>query len=154
MNLLARILSHGFALALVALIAVALMYRGELFPEWELPEFLVIDDKSGAGQAETPAEESHLQAEAVATSPGPAVEETLEQTPAIVVVPPAAYQDNSVASEPAADSPVTPATEQVVDDSAQEAAVVSDTEVDGPLDADQVTVTRLTRQTRLTSRPG
>jgi tetratricopeptide (TPR) repeat protein len=138
MNLLARILSHGFALALVALIAVALMYRGELFPEWELPEFLVIDDKSAAGQAETPAGESHLQAEAVVTSPAPAVQETLEETPAIVVVPPpAAYQDNSVASEPAAGSPVTPATEQVVDDSAQEAAVVSDTEVDEPLDADE-----------------
>jgi hypothetical protein len=133
MNLLARILSHGFALALVALIAVALMYRGDLFPEWELPDFLVIDDKSGAGQAETPADESHPQTEAVATSPEPVVEET----PAIVVVPPGAYQDDSVASEPAANSPVTPATEQVVDDSVQEAAVVSDAEVEEPLGADQ-----------------
>ena len=49
MNLLARILSHGFALALVALIAIALMYRGDLFPEWKLPDFLVIEDKSDTG---------------------------------------------------------------------------------------------------------
>jgi len=49
MNLLARILSHGFALVVVVLIAITLMYRGDLFPEWGLPDFLVIKDKSGAG---------------------------------------------------------------------------------------------------------
>ena len=76
MNLLARILSHGFALALVALIAISLMYRGVLFPEWGLPEFLVIDDKSGTGQAETLVDESPPQAEIVATIPEPVVPAT------------------------------------------------------------------------------
>ena len=37
MNLLARIVSHGFSMALVFMVAVVFMYRGELFPEW-LPE--------------------------------------------------------------------------------------------------------------------
>jgi len=55
MNLLARILSHGFALAVVVLIAIALMYRGDLFPEWDLPEFLVVEDKSSTGTEGTPA---------------------------------------------------------------------------------------------------
>ena len=35
MNLLARILSHGFAIAIVLLLAIGLIYRGELFPDWE-----------------------------------------------------------------------------------------------------------------------
>ena len=43
MNLLARILSHGFAITVVLLLAIGFMYRGELFPEWELPDFLVLD---------------------------------------------------------------------------------------------------------------
>ena len=44
MNLFARIMSHGFALAVVALIAVGLVYRGELFPDWDLPEFMQLED--------------------------------------------------------------------------------------------------------------
>ncbi|MDH3972088.1 MAG: hypothetical protein OEU63_07920 [Gammaproteobacteria bacterium] len=134
MNLLARILSHGFALALVALIAVALMYRGELFPEWDLPEFLVIDDKSDAGQADTAADESHPQTGTLATRTRPAVEETTEEMPETVVVPPAAYPDSRVASEPATVSPVTPSANEMLDEDVQEAAVVSDTGVEEPLD--------------------
>jgi len=42
MKLLARILSHGFAIAVVMLLAIGLIYRGELFPEYDLPEFLDI----------------------------------------------------------------------------------------------------------------
>ena len=45
MNLLARILSHGFAFAVVALIILVLIYRGDLFEEWDLPDFLAIKDK-------------------------------------------------------------------------------------------------------------
>ena len=51
MNLLARLMSHGFAISLVVLLAIGFIYRGELFPEWELPAFLVFDsdkDTSGA----------------------------------------------------------------------------------------------------------
>ena len=43
MNLLARLMSHGFAISLVVLLAIGFIYRGELFPEWELPAFLVFD---------------------------------------------------------------------------------------------------------------
>jgi Flp pilus assembly protein TadD len=49
MNLLARILSHGFAFAVVALIILVLMYRGE-FPVWELPESLAIKGLPGTAQ--------------------------------------------------------------------------------------------------------
>lgn len=40
MNILARILSHGFAIAVVLILAVGYIYRGELFPGMELPAFL------------------------------------------------------------------------------------------------------------------
>ena len=69
MNLLARILSHGFALAVVVLLAIALMYRGDLFPEWELPEFLVVEDKSSTGTDGMPAAVDTALPETVA--PGP-----------------------------------------------------------------------------------
>jgi hypothetical protein len=58
MKLLARILSHGFAIAVVLLLAVGLIYRGELFPEYNLPEKINLGklqdqkEKSTAGQAE------------------------------------------------------------------------------------------------------
>lgn len=39
-NILARILSHGFAIAVVVVLAVGYIYRGELFPGMELPAFL------------------------------------------------------------------------------------------------------------------
>jgi tetratricopeptide (TPR) repeat protein len=61
MNLFARILSHGFALVVVALLAIGLIYRGELFPEWNLPDTLSLGQEQGdagngrqtdAGQAE------------------------------------------------------------------------------------------------------
>ena len=42
MKLLARILSHGFAITVVLLLAIGLIYRGELFPEYDLPRFLDI----------------------------------------------------------------------------------------------------------------
>ena len=43
MSLFARIVSHGFALAIVALLAIGLIYRGELFPDMELPAFLQVE---------------------------------------------------------------------------------------------------------------
>ena len=45
MNLFARILSHGFALVVVALLAIGLIYRGELFPEYHLPDALSLGHK-------------------------------------------------------------------------------------------------------------
>jgi hypothetical protein len=51
MKLLARLLSHGFAVAVVVLLAIGFVYRGELFPEWELPEFLVFDSATSTVDA-------------------------------------------------------------------------------------------------------
>jgi len=53
MNLLARILSHGFAITVVLLLAIGFMYRGELFPEWELPGFLVLDSSQEPAGSDT-----------------------------------------------------------------------------------------------------
>ena len=64
MKLLARILSHGFAIALVLLLATGLIYRGELFPEYNLPGYLDIgklaETKEGttSGQSEQATAES------------------------------------------------------------------------------------------------
>ena len=51
MNLFARILSHGFALVVVALLAIGLIYRGELFSEYDLPDFLSLGHKPGESAA-------------------------------------------------------------------------------------------------------
>jgi hypothetical protein len=45
------------------------MYRGDLFPEWELPEFLVVEDKSSTGTDGMPATVDSTLPEAAATSP-------------------------------------------------------------------------------------
>ncbi len=49
MNFLARILSHGFAIAVVLLIAAGLINRGELFPDMPMPGFLGFEKHSAAG---------------------------------------------------------------------------------------------------------
>ncbi len=49
MKFIARLMSHGFAIALVLLLAIGFIYRGELFPDWELPEFLVFDSAKDTG---------------------------------------------------------------------------------------------------------
>jgi hypothetical protein len=41
MDNLARIISHGFAIVVVILLGIGFIYRGELFPDLELPDFLV-----------------------------------------------------------------------------------------------------------------
>ena len=43
MNILARLLSHGFAIAVVVLLAIGLIYRGELFPDLQWPAFMAPD---------------------------------------------------------------------------------------------------------------
>ncbi len=84
MNLLARILSHGFAFAVVALIVLVLMYRGE-FPLWDIPESLAIkgmpsaSQVGGSGNVERTAEDAKHPAEATAVVPL----ETPETPPAL-----------------------------------------------------------------------
>ena len=66
MNLFARILSHGFALVVVAFLAIGFIYLGDLFPGMELPDFLVFEK---------------TKQEAADTATGPAGEASPEQTP-------------------------------------------------------------------------
>jgi hypothetical protein len=77
MNLLARIFSHGFALAVVVIIAIILMYRGELFPGLDLPEFLADKSQSGttaevvSGTVESTADEIRESTDSAAVTAGP-----------------------------------------------------------------------------------
>ena len=49
MDNLARIISHGFAVVVVILLGIGFIYRGELFPDLELPDFLVPSSEKMAG---------------------------------------------------------------------------------------------------------
>ncbi|MBT8117803.1 MAG: tetratricopeptide repeat protein [Gammaproteobacteria bacterium] len=77
MNLFARILSHGFALIVVALLAIGLVYRGELFPDMELPAFLAFDqtqedaadDQTDTGSRDGPDQAAAADAERAAGGP-------------------------------------------------------------------------------------
>jgi len=72
MKLLARLLSHGFAVALVVMLAIGFIYRGELFPEWELPDFLAFDSAESTADDEP----------AGKIEPAPIQEEPLASVPA------------------------------------------------------------------------
>ena len=54
MDNLARIISHGFAIVVVILLGIGFIYRGELFPDLELPEFLVPESGKTAETAAHP----------------------------------------------------------------------------------------------------
>jgi hypothetical protein len=71
MNILAKILSHGFAVGIVALLAIGFIYRGELFPELQLPDFLIPEAETVA-ESETEAE--RLETRAGADEPAALVE--------------------------------------------------------------------------------
>lgn len=51
MNILARILSHGFSIVVVLLLASVFIYRGELFPGMPMPAFLGLERPDTAEQA-------------------------------------------------------------------------------------------------------
>jgi hypothetical protein len=99
MNLLARILSHGFAITVVLLLAIGFMYRGELFPEWELPEFLALDssqEPAGSGTGIVSREdETGAVTEAADTMPEVAPEPGTEP----VAEPDASLTDSAAAPE-------------------------------------------------------
>jgi len=69
MKLLARILSHGFAIAIVLLLAVGLIYRGELFPEYNLPEILDIGKLAAQKKKTTTAQADQETTEPEAAKP-------------------------------------------------------------------------------------
>ncbi len=52
MSLFARILSHGFALVVVVMLGLGLVYRGDLFPGMELPGFLAFERAADSGTSE------------------------------------------------------------------------------------------------------
>ncbi|MEZ5540485.1 MAG: tetratricopeptide repeat protein [Pseudomonadota bacterium] len=138
MNLFARILSHGFALAVVVLLALGLIYRGELFPEWKLPEYLVPGHQqlasdsdrmaaAGSASAETPATESS-DAEAVPPAfmsppppPPPAPSGAGLGSGAELAAPEVAATEDAVPPE-AATAPPTAAAEAVPTPAAESAA--------------------------------
>lgn len=144
MNLIARILSHGFGLIIVALLVVALIYRGELFPGWEMPDFLALDSApeqaadavSGEvkrdGEQAVPGEQSDLAApdvmppvETTATDGGMAS----DSAPATVEAEPEAVEAEPVVTEDSAAMPV-------VDGSAADEAVPAPTAEGGETAAD------------------
>ncbi|MGB5304666.1 MAG: tetratricopeptide repeat protein [Gammaproteobacteria bacterium] len=89
MNLLARILSHGFAVVIVAFLIVGFMYRGELFPEWELPEFLGLNKSQEATGMPAPADvspDATVSAPAVVSAAGRAPAAMPAATPAVTAV--------------------------------------------------------------------
>ena len=123
MNLLARILSHGFALAMVVLIAIILMYRGELFPEWDLPEFLVVEGKPDATTGAASGSAERALPEAVVTRPeyttdvtpeAPSAEipreDSIQEEATPVVAPPA--ETPEVVAPPEEAPPVVPSPEE------------------------------------------
>ncbi len=87
MNLFARILSHGFALIVVALLAIGLIYRGDLFPDMELPAFLAFDqtqedaadDETDTGSHEGPDQAAADDAEQAVA--GPATDAAISPQP-------------------------------------------------------------------------
>jgi hypothetical protein len=83
MKLLARILSHGFAIAVVLLLAIGLIYRGELFPEYNLPDFLEIgklaDHQKESTTGQVARDEVAAQPEAPAPATAPATADAQDQ---------------------------------------------------------------------------
>jgi tetratricopeptide (TPR) repeat protein len=58
MNLFARIISHAFAILIVLLLAVGFIYRGDLFPEFDIPEYLSLEKAESTIVAEEQATEA------------------------------------------------------------------------------------------------
>jgi hypothetical protein len=130
MNLLARILSHGFAFAVVVIIVIVLMYRGELSPEWELPEFLVIKSQTGtqaeadSGTVERTADETTVAPEPPEESEEPltpvSMDDTSKEVPSADEMP-AAGQTDDVA--PLASSNTATATDTHAEETSDELSI-------------------------------
>jgi hypothetical protein len=109
MNLLARLMSHGFSIALVVLLAIGFIYRGELFPEWELPDFLVLDseDKTSEDQVAGKIEPAPVQDDRMApgsATPGQDAAEIKEDSISTDDAPGAMQSDVEEVTAPAAET--------------------------------------------------
>jgi len=121
MTLLARILSHGFAIAIVVLLAIGLVYRGKLFPEYELPDFLDIGKLADRGTEATRA--------GTGTGTGEQPPAVAPEEPAADTVAPADLADSAPADEAAAadQGAVTPPQTAVVEVQQPEPAIEPET---------------------------
>ena len=160
MSLFARILSHGFALVVVVMLGLGLVYRGDLFPGMELPEFLAFERAADSGTSEVTGSVTRGETGSVDDGqvPGPAdqqsitveagsVQDTLSGTTDNVAVPSIAAPGDRVPASPVVDStrvPVMPAddvsTNDEGDDDEEAEAVMRETPVASP-PAGQSTVT-------------
>jgi hypothetical protein len=80
MDNLARIISHGFAVVVVILLGIGFIYRGELFPDLELPDFLVPESAKTAGTGVHP-ETKQAELGTAREAPGGAQGEAMPSTP-------------------------------------------------------------------------
>jgi hypothetical protein len=131
MNLFARILSHGFGLIVVALLVIGFIYRGELFPEWDRPDFLALDatteqaTEAASGDvkraSEPVAEDTAADGAVEAAAPAP-VEASAEMAEVETVTTEAAAElaDESVSA------PVEPAPEMEAEEAALAETVAGD----------------------------
>jgi hypothetical protein len=83
MDNLARIISHGFAIVVVILLGIGFIYRGELFPDLELPDFLVPESGKMADAGD---HQDKLQP-GIAATPGTVVSKPVEATPSVPAAP-------------------------------------------------------------------
>ena len=142
MSLFARILSHGFALVVVVMLGLGLVYRGDLFPGIELPEFLAFERDADAGTSEVTG--SVTRSETVSADdeqvPGPAdqpsitdaagsVQDSLSATTNTMTVPSIAAPGDGAPASPVEDAtrvPAMPADDDSVSDEGDEAGSVQD----------------------------
>ena len=83
MDNLARIISHGFAIVVVILLGLGFIYRGELFPDLELPDFLLPESER---VADTGDHVNKLQPESTVTQ-GKVASEPVEAAASTPVAP-------------------------------------------------------------------
>ena len=84
MDNLARIISHGFAIVVVILLGIGFIYRGELFPDLELPDFLLPESERMADAGDN---QDTRQPDMAVTQETAAVE-PVESEPSVPAVPP------------------------------------------------------------------
>ncbi len=84
MDNLARIISHGFAIVVVILLGIGFIYRGELFPDLELPDFLMPESER---MADAGGNQDNLQ-RGMAVTQETAAGEAVEATPSAPAAPP------------------------------------------------------------------
>jgi hypothetical protein len=102
MDNLARIISHGFAIVVVILLGIGFIYRGELFPDLELPDFLVPESGKMADAGD------HLDKlqPGIAVTPGAAAGEPVEAAPSVPAAP--TVETPVTASEAGVEAPEAP----------------------------------------------